>query len=93
MGVGMIGSLWNDARIALRSLRKSPGFATVTLLTLAVAIGANTAIFSVVNGVLLRPLPYPDEDELARGRRPDEEHLEGQKCGQEGSWGRVTESL
>ena len=57
-------NLRQDLRLAVRSLLRAPAFAAVTILTLALGIGANTAIFSIVNGVILRPLGYPKPEQL-----------------------------
>ena len=61
-----MSSLLRDIRHSVRTLRQSPGFTSVAVLTLAIGIGANTAIFSFVDAMLLRPLPYPDADRIAR---------------------------
>jgi predicted permease len=63
-GVRFLETLFRDSRYGLRALRKAPGFTVVAVLTLALGIAANSAIFSVINGILLKPLPYPHPEEL-----------------------------
>src|SRR5258705_10927665 len=57
-------TLWQDIRYGIRGLGKRPGFAAVVILTLALGVGANPAIFRIVYGVLLRPLPFPEQERL-----------------------------
>src|ERR1044072_7928697 len=65
-------TLIKDLRYGIRSLRKRPGFTAIAVLTLSLGIGASTAIFSVVDGVLLRSLPYPDAAQIVQLREVNE---------------------
>ncbi|HEV2419590.1 MAG TPA: ABC transporter permease [Terriglobia bacterium] len=64
--IGFLETLWRDLRFGARTLRKSPGFTAVAVLTLALGIGANSAVFSAIDAILLRPLPFPEGDQLMR---------------------------
>ncbi len=71
---GFLDTLWQDVKYGVRSLRKSPGYTVVAMLTLALGIGANTVIFSVINTTLLRPLPFKDPKQLVLVFRSDQEN-------------------
>ena len=76
----LLGTVLRDARYGARTLVKSPAFTVVAVLSLALGIGANTAIFSVVNGILLRPLPYPESERMmAVWHTPPQESFPGMK--------------
>src|SRR6266851_1225145 len=67
-GVNFVESLLQDLRFGLRMLRKNPGFTALTILILGLGIGANTAIFSLGNSILLKPLPYPESNRLVHAQ-------------------------
>ena len=74
-------TLWQDMRYGARALLKKPVFTLIVVLTLALGVGANTAIFSVFNGIVLKPLPYKDPDRLVDVRRSDKRGMRYQQAG------------
>lgn len=89
-------TLWQDARYAMRSLGKRPGFSAVVILTLALGIGANTAIFSLIYGILLRPFPYRDADRIVRVESVNTKttgNIQGGSQLDLGDWQRHTQSF
>src|SRR5688572_1273122 len=72
-----MGAMLDDFRLAVRSVARSPGYAAIAVVTMALGIGAITAIFSVVNGTFLRPLPYPDAERLIQVRTVFENGFQG----------------
>jgi putative ABC transport system permease protein len=85
-GDGVLPALWQDVGYAFRLLRRSPGFAAVAVGTLALGIGANTAMFAVVNGVLLKPLPFNEPERLMLVHRLVPDHEAGPGVSREGVW-------
>ena len=87
--LGWIESLWQDLRYGARALLRRPIFTLAIILTLALGIGANTAIFSVFNGIVLKPLPYKDPNRLVNVRRSDKRGIRYQP-GTESSFGNIS---